>query len=129
MNNQNELFLKAQSVAQKAYAPYSHFKVGAAVQASSGAIYVGCNVENVSYPVGTCAEQAAIAAMVAGGDKQIETILIYADSQTLITPCGACRQRIAELAGASCVVLLANSQGIQKQYTIAELLPCSFAEF
>jgi cytidine deaminase len=129
MNNPNELFFKAQAVAQKAYAPYSHFKVGAAIQASSGEVYVGCNVENISYPVGTCAEQAAIAAMVAGGDNQIETILIYADSQTLITPCGACRQRIAELAKTSCVVLLANSQGIQKQYTIAELLPCSFAEF
>ena len=129
MNNsssEKKLFELAQSARQNAYAPYSHFAVGAAIESENGNYYFGCNVENLSYPVGTCAEAGAIASMVAGGDKKIRKILVIADSKELIAPCGACLQRIKEFADDSTLVLLANMQGIQKQFTIAELLPFGF---
>ena len=129
MNNQLKLFNLAQESAKKAYAPYSKFNVGAAILSKRGHFYQGCNVENVSYPVGTCAEESAIAAMVCNGEQHIEEILIFADSSQLITPCGACRQRIAEFASRTTKIHLANSAGIQKTMTIDELLPSSFKEF
>ena len=129
MNNTQKLFSLAAEAAKNAYRPYSGFAVGAAIAADDGRFYAGCNVENVSFPVGTCAEAGAIAAMFAGGGRKIEEILIFADCQKLISPCGACRQRIAEFAAPETLVHLANLSGIQKSYTIAELLPCSFSEF
>ena len=129
MNNQAKLLTLAQQAATNAYAPYSKFRVGAAILSTSGSTYSGCNVENISYPVGTCAEQSAISGMITGGDTQIAEILIYADSQTVISPCGACRQRIAEFATPQTLIHLASSNGIQQTFTIAELLPHSFAEF
>ena len=129
MNNTDKLFKLAQEAASNAYAPYSKFKVGSAIQSTSERFYTGCNVENIAYPNGSCAETGAIASMIANGDKQISAILIYTDSQTLITPCGACRQRVAEFANKNTVIYLANSQGIQKEYTIDELLPNNFKEF
>ncbi len=121
-----ELLVKAKAVSQNAYAPYSKFKVGAAVLSENNQIYVGCNVENLSYPNGTCAEAGAIAAMIAGGDKKISKILVFADTQELITPCGACLQRIKEFSDIETQVLLANVQGVQKILKIAELLPFAF---
>ena len=129
MNNQLKLLELAKQAAQNAYAPYSKFCVGAAILSSNGHFYAGCNVENISYPVGTCAEAGAIAAMVCGGDTKIEVILVYADSKELITPCGACRQRIKEFASPDCQIYLANSSGIQKTFALSELLPYSFSEF
>lgn len=129
MNNTDKLLKLAQDAASYAYAPYSNFKVGCAIQSSSNQFYTGCNVENIAYPNGSCAETGAISAMIAGDDKQINAILIYADSQTLITPCGACRQRIAEFANKDTIIYLANSKGIQEEYTIDELLPNNFKEF
>ena len=124
-----ELFEKAKDACKSSYSPYSNFKVGAAILSSSGNFYAGCNVENISYPVGSCAEQSAISAMISSGDKNISTILIYADSKELITPCGACRQRIAEFSSPKTIVLLADASGIRKSLTIRELLPLSFSEF
>ncbi len=129
MNNTQKLFDLAAEAARNAYAPYSKFRVGAALLADDGQFYAGCNVENISFPVGTCAETGAIAAMVAGGGKKIKEILIFADSPRLISPCGACRQRIAEFAEPQTTVYLADSSGIRKSYTVAELLPFSFSEF
>ena len=129
MNNIDKLFELAQEAASNAYAPYSNFKVGSAILSHSGHFYVGCNVENIAYPNGSCAEAGAISAMVVGGDKQIKSLLIYADSQTLITPCGACRQRISEFANKDTIIYLANSKGVQKKYTANELLPNNFKEF
>ncbi len=129
MNNLQKLLSLAQEAASRAYCPYSHFPVGAAIESTDGRFYSGCNVENVSYPVGTCAEAGAIAAMIAGGSKKIANILIYASAQTLITPCGACRQRIAEFAVPETVIYLAQPGGIGKSCTISELLPSSFSEF
>ena len=129
MNNATKLFNLASSAAANAYAPYSKFCVGAAILSSSGNFYSGCNVENISYPVGTCAEAGAIAAMINGGDNKIVEILIYADSKALISPCGACRQRIAEFASADTKIHLADKSGIQKTFTLEELLPHNFKEF
>lgn len=129
MDNIYKLIEEAKTAANRAYAPYSKFKVGCAIKALSGRIYSGCNVENVSYPVGTCAEAGAIAAMVNGGDMKILEILVYADSESLISPCGACRQRIAEFANEKTKVYLANKKGVEKTFTIEELLPHSFKEF
>jgi cytidine deaminase len=110
----------------RAYAPYSRFQVGAALRASSGATYVGVNVENAAYPEGTCAEAGAIAAMVAGGDRQIAEILVIADCPDPVPPCGGCRQKIAEFAGPDVKVTLCTTQGAQKVMTVAELLPGAF---
>ena len=129
MNNKLKLLSLAQTASQNAYAPYSKFYVGAAILSEKGNSYQGCNVENVSYPIGTCAEEGAIAAMICAGDNKIAEILIYADSNKLITPCGACRQRIAEFADNSTKIHLANASGIQKSITLNDLLPHCFKEF
>ena len=128
MNNLQKLFDLAQQTSLKAYAPYSNFHVGAAILSKSGNFYCGCNVENVSYPVGCCAETGAISSMIAGGDKTIRAIFIYASSKELISPCGACRQRIAEFADSDTLIYAANNDGIQQTFTISELLPNSFKE-
>ena len=129
MNNTQKLLNLATKVAENAYAPYSKFHVGAAILADNGKMYAGCNVENVSFPVGICAEAGAIAAMVAGGGKKIAEILIFADSKQLISPCGACRQRILEFAMPQTIVHLANKEGVKQSINAAELLPYSFSEF
>jgi cytidine deaminase len=113
-------------VRENAHAPYSKFKVGAAVQAGSGAVYVGCNVENVAYPEGTCAEAGAIAAMVAAGETKIASVAVIADSPTPVTPCGGCRQKIAEFADGDVVVTLATTDGTVLDTTVSALLPGSF---
>ena len=116
----------AREVRENAHAPYSKFKVGAALRAGSGEVYQGCNVENVAYPEGTCAEAGAIAAMVAGGDTQIAEIAVIADSPKPVTPCGGCRQKIAEFAGPDVKVTLATMDGVVHETTVADLLPGSF---
>lgn len=120
------LLQAALDVRERAYAPYSRFKVGAALRASSRAVYVGCNVENVAYPEGTCAEAGAIAAMIAGGDTRIDEVFVVADSPSPVPPCGGCRQKLAEFAGAEVKVTLCTTDGMQKEMTVAELLPGSF---
>ncbi len=120
------LIAAARAVRENAHAPYSKFKVGAALTAASGAVYVGCNVENVAYPEGTCAEAGAIAAMVAAGDTAIKEIAVIADSPKPVSPCGGCRQKIAEFAEGDVKVTLATIDGIVHETTIAALLPGSF---
>ena len=116
----------AKAVRENAYAPYSRFKVGAAIRATSGAVYAGCNVENVAYPEGTCAEAGAIAAMVAAGETRIAEVLVIADSPTPVPPCGGCRQKIAEFAGQEVRVTLCTTDGAQRVMTVADLLPGVF---
>lgn len=120
------LIQTATAVRLNAHAPYSKFKVGAAVRATSGAVYAGCNVENVAYPEGTCAEAGAIAAMIAGGDTRIAAVAVIADSPTPVSPCGGCRQKIAEFADGDVVVTLATTDGTVFETTVAKLLPGSF---
>ncbi len=116
----------ATAVRKNAHAPYSNFKVGAAVRAASGAVYVGCNVENVAYPEGTCAEAGAIAAMVAAGETALTEAFVIADCPSPIPPCGGCRQKLAEFAAGDVVVTLATTDGTELETTIADLLPGAF---
>lgn len=120
------LYDAACKVRENAYVPYSRFKVGAALRASSGAVYVGCNVENVAYPEGTCAEAGAIAAMVAAGDTVIAEMVVVADSPAPVPPCGGCRQKIAEFAAKDVQVTLAALNGTQLVMRVDELLPGAF---
>lgn len=114
------------AVRERAYAPYSRFKVGAAIRSTSGAVHVGCNVENVAYPEGTCAEAGAIAAMIASGDARIAELWVIADSPDPVPPCGGCRQKIAEFADQDVRVVLCTTDGAQKVMKVAELLPGVF---
>jgi cytidine deaminase len=120
------LLAAASAVRERAYAPYSRFKVGAAIRSASGAIHAGCNVENVAYPEGTCAEAGAIAAMVAAGETRIAEVLVIADSPEPVPPCGGCRQKIAEFAAPDVVVTLCTTDGKARATTVAELLPGVF---
>ncbi|WP_182442395.1 cytidine deaminase [Cereibacter sphaeroides] len=116
----------ATAVRENAYAPYSRFKVGAALRTASGAVHAGCNVENVAFPEGTCAEAGAIAAMVAAGETRIAEILVIADSPEPVPPCGGCRQKIAEFAGPEVPVTLCTTDGQSLRTSVADLLPGSF---
>jgi cytidine deaminase len=113
-------------VRENAYAPYSGFKVGAAFVAGSGAVYVGCNVENAAYPEGTCAEAGAIAAMVAAGETELRAAYVIADSPTPVAPCGGCRQKLSEFGRGDVVVTLATMKGAEEETTITALLPGAF---
>lgn len=118
----------ARKVRENAYAPYSGFKVGAAVRAKSGAVYTGCNVENAAYPEGTCAEAGAIAAMVAAGEIEVAEVAVIADSPDPVTPCGGCRQKLAEFSGGRTIVTMATMDGQVLEMRLAELLPGAFAK-
>ena len=122
----SRLVAAARRARAHAHAPYSKFKVGAAILADDGAIYIGCNVENAAYPNGVCAETSAISAMVTAGAKRIRAIAVMGSGAKLVTPCGGCRQRIAEFAAPDTPVHICGSQGIRRTFTIAELLPESF---
>ncbi|MFK7879969.1 cytidine deaminase [Roseobacter sp.] len=116
----------AAAVRNNAYAPYSEFKVGAAVRAASGTVYVGCNVENVAYPEGMCAEAGAIAAMVAAGEARLVEAYVIAGSPTPVTPCGGCRQKLAEFAAPDAQVTMATVSGNEQVTTVGDLLPGVF---
>lgn len=116
----------AREVREMAYVPYSRFKVGAAIRGASGAVYRGCNVENVAYPEGTCAEAGAIAAMVAAGETEMIEVAVIADSPSPVPPCGGCRQKLAEFGRNDTPVLLATTDGATLATTVGELLPGRF---
>ncbi|SHL35930.1 cytidine deaminase [Roseibium suaedae] len=125
MSAVQKLFETALTAQKAAYAPYSRFKVGAAILADDGKVYAGCNVENGAYPEGTCAEAGAIAAMILGGASRIMEAVVVGDA-ALCTPCGGCRQKLKEFAGADVAVHVANLDGIRQSFTMAELLPAGF---
>ena len=116
----------ALAVRENAYAPYSRFKVGAALRTPSGAVHLGCNVENAAYPEGTCAEAGAIAAMVAAGETRIAEIYVVADCPDPVPPCGGCRQKLAEFAPGETPVTLATTAGAERRTTVGALLPGGF---
>jgi cytidine deaminase len=120
------LFEAAKAIQAKAYAPYSRFKVGAAIATPEGQVFTGCNVENAAYPVGSCAEAGAISAMIAGGGSRIGTIVVMGEGEHLVTPCGGCRQRIREFAAPDTKIHIAGPEGIRKTFALDELLPFSF---
>lgn len=116
----------AKNAMSKAYVPYSHFHVGAAILTASGKLYSGCNVENAAYPEGTCAEAGAIAAMVLDGETQIKDIYVIGHGDALVTPCGGCRQKIREFSSAETMIHICGAQGVRKTLSMEELLPFSF---
>lgn len=121
-----DLFAAARTVRDRAYAPYSGFRVGAALRCPDGSIHVGCNVENIAYPEGTCAEAGAIAAMVAAGRREIAEVWVLADAPEPVSPCGGCRQKLAEFAGPEVTVVLAGPAGERARTTLGALLPGAF---
>jgi cytidine deaminase len=126
MSAVEDLFPLAQQAQARAYAPYSRFPVGAALRTETGALFAGCNVENAAYPLGICAETAAIAAMVAAGERRIAEILVLGPGPEKLSPCGACRQRIAEFLCDGGLVHLAAPEGDVVSLTMGELLPHAF---
>ena len=122
----SDLRQAALAVRENAHAPYSGFAVGAALRGVSGKIFRGCNVENVAYPEGTCAEAGAIAAMVAAGETAFTEAYVVAGSPLPVTPCGGCRQKLAEFGAGDVVVTMATVDGVEQTLTIAQLLPGAF---
>ena len=122
----DDLKAAATAVRDNAYVPYSNFKVGAALRGASGTIYAGCNVENVAYPEGTCAEAGAIAAMVAAGETEFTEAYVIAGSPMPVSPCGGCRQKLAEFGKGEAVVTMATTGGIEQRATVGDLLPGVF---
>ncbi len=124
--DKDELFRAALDVRARAHAPYSGFPVGVALRTEAGNVYAGCNVENASYPEGACAETGAISAMVAGGGGQIIELCVVGDSEAPISPCGGCRQRIAEFGSVDTIVHSADPGGIRETWRLGDLLPVAF---
>ena len=129
----------AMAAREQAYAPYSNFKVGAALLDEQGRIHVGCNVENAAYPQGVCAEAGALSALVLAGGRSVQAVLVVADtgagagasagtlaSPSAVTPCGGCRQKLREFAADEVPVLSADMGGRLDHYTLGQLLPASF---
>lgn len=120
------LLRAADGAMHRAYAPYSEFKVGAALRSASGAIYAGANVENVAFPQGQCAEASAIGALVAAGETAITAVAVVSEKRVICPPCGGCRQRLAEFGGPDTPVHLGRPGSEPHTVTIAGLLPLSF---
>ena len=127
MISEEYLALLQQAAAQKekAYAPYSHFAVGAAILSKSGKVFGGCNVENASYGLTRCAEQGAVLAAVAAGEREFQAIAVVSDAERVPYPCGACLQILAEFAP-NIQVIVGNRDGGYRQMTLTELLPHAF---
>ncbi len=110
---------------KRAYSPYSKFRVGAALMTTNGNIYNGCNVENASYGLTICAERNAVFKMISSGETKIESVAVVSESDSIITPCGACRQVIREFADDDCRIICASPNEV-RVFTLYELLPFSF---
>jgi cytidine deaminase len=121
------LVAAARAVRHRAHAPYSRFAVGAAVVDDEGRVHVGCNVENASYGLTVCAERNAVAAAVAAGARAVRAVAVVTPTRPPGTPCGACRQVIAELGNADTRILLASPTGAATPTTLGALLPQSFS--
>lgn len=122
----SDLIAAARDVRERAHAPYSGFKVGAALRDAEGRVFAGCNVENIAYPEGTCAEAGAIAAMVAAGGRDIREIAIIADSPLPVAPCGGCRQKLAEFGQSDMRIIMVTTDGEELHSRLGDLLPGAF---
>lgn len=122
----DELFDAANAAMARAHAPYSNFPVGAAIRCDDGRVFAGANIENASYPEGWCAETTAIAHMVMAGASRIAEVAVVAERKDFITPCGGCRQRLAEFAAGGTLVHLYDRSGKRETVTMRELLPRAF---
>jgi len=123
----HDLFEAARAAMAQAHAPYSRFPVGAALRTKDGRIYAGCNIENASFPEGWCAETTALSHYVMGGGGEIVEIAVVAEKMDRITPCGGCRQRLAEFSGPQTKLHLCNGEGVVETLTMAEILPLGFS--
>ena len=121
-----DLYEAALNVLERSYSPYSHFKVACALRADNGDIVSGCNVENASYSLVSCAEAVAIGSLVSAGQLRLREALVLVDEEILCPPCGACRQRLYEMADEQAVVHLCTTKGHYKPLTVGELLPFAF---
>ena len=116
----------ARRARSRAHAPYSRFKVGAALLDEQGRIHAGCNIENAAYPQGLCAEAVALAHLVLAGGTRVLAAAVVGDSPLGVTPCGGCRQKLREFAGDDAPVIVADLQHERARYTLGQLLPASF---
>ncbi len=121
-----DLFEAALAAMRLSHSPYSKFPVGAAIRGDDGKIYSGCNIENVSFPHGWCAEATAVGQMIMGGARHITEVAVIAEKLPLCAPCGGCRQKLAEFAGPEVRVWLCDASGPQQVITIEALLPACF---
>lgn len=122
----DKLIELAKEAREKAYVPYSHFKVGACVLTEDGKTYQGCNIENASYGLTNCAERTALFNAYANGERKLKAIAVVADTEGPVSPCGACRQVMMELGGEDMVVILSNMKGDYVVVTVKDLLPGAF---
>ena len=123
----HDLFEAARTAMANAYAPYSKFPVGAALRTEDGKVFAGANVEVASFPEGWCAETTALGHYIMAGGGKITEIAVVAEKMDRITPCGGCRQRLAEFAGPDTLLHLCDQTGIAQTMTMAEILPLGFA--
>lgn len=123
----HDLFEAAKAAMAKAYVPYSKFPVGAAVRTEDGKIFAGANIEIASYPEGWCAETTALGHYVMGGGGRITEIAVTAERMARITPCGGCRQRLAEFAGPDAKLYLCDATGVVETVRLGDMLPLGFA--
>ncbi len=121
-----DLIRRAGEAREKAHAPYSGFKVGAVIRSAEGGVFAGCNVENASYPQGWCAETSAIAAMIGAGHHAVAEVVVTGGGTRLCTPCGGCRQKLAEFAGPETPVHVCGPEGLRRSFTLGELMPHAF---
>ncbi|MBX3532326.1 MAG: cytidine deaminase [Rhizobiaceae bacterium] len=126
MHAANDLFIAARAAMAKSYAPYSKLSVGASLRTADGRVHSGGNIEVASYPEGWCAETTMLSDYVMAGGGPIAEICVVSEKMDLITPCGGCRQRLAEFASPGTKVYLCDQTGIAKTITMAELLPLGF---
>ncbi len=122
----DELFAAAREAMRRAHAPYSKFPVGAAILTTDGRVYAGANIEVVSFPEGWCAETTALSHFVMAGGGEIAEVAVVAEKMDLITPCGGCRQRLAEFAGPETKLHLCDQNGIAETVLMKDMLPRGF---
>lgn len=122
-----QLIGEAAKAQKQAYVPYSRFPVGAALLTADGVVYHGCNIENAAYSVCNCAERTALFSAFSKGDREFAALAVIADTDRPVSPCGACRQVIAELCPKEMKVVLANNKGDMKEVTVEQLLPYAFS--
>ena len=125
MSDHDHLIAAAKQARENAHAPYSNFRVGAALRATSGVVYTGCNVENSTYGLTVCAERVAIFKAISEGERGFDAIAVVTDTDALTPPCGACRQIILEFCG-DVEIILANLKGQSESHRVSELFPKPF---
>ena len=122
----HQLLTAARQAREQAYAPYSHFAVGAALLDEQGRIHAGCNIENAAYPQGQCAEATAIGHLVLAGGRRIVAAAVVGVADSPVTPCGGCRQRLREFAADDLPIWTADLHTVSGRFTLGQLLPSSF---